>query len=75
MLGIIVASINHNITLDLKGRVHFLQREGRMNSKIYVNQVLKELGLPFYNRCRRKRQRPYDLDGRWGGLSYLENYS
>lgn len=43
------------ITLGLKGPVHFLQKEGRMNSEIYVNQVLKELGLPFYNHCTQER--------------------
>ena len=43
------------ITLGLKGPVHLSQKEGRMNSDIYVNQVLKELGLPFYERCIRER--------------------
>ena len=43
------------ITLGLKGPVHFLQKEGRMNSETYINQVLKELGLPFFERCMRER--------------------
>ena len=37
------------IVLGLKGPVHFLEKKGRMNSDIYINQVLEELGLPFYN--------------------------
>lgn len=43
------------ITLGLKGPVHFLQKEGRMNSEIYINQVLKQLGLPFFERCVEER--------------------
>ncbi len=43
------------ITLGLKGPVLFLQKEGQMNSEIYINQVLRELGLPFYERCMRER--------------------
>ena len=39
------------IILGLKGPVHFLQKDGRMNSEIYINQVLKELGLPLFKRC------------------------
>ena len=39
------------IALGLKGPVHFLQKEERMNSDVYVNQVLKYLGLPFHERC------------------------
>ena len=26
-----------------------------MNSEIYINQVLKELGLPFFKRCVEER--------------------
>ena len=37
--------------MGLKGPVHFLQKKRHMNSDIYVNQVLKKLGLPFYERC------------------------
>ena len=43
------------ITLGLKGPVHFLQKDGRINSEIYINQVLKELRLPFFKRCVEKR--------------------
>lgn len=43
------------ITLGSKGPVHFLQKEARMNSDIYINQVLKELGLPFFERCIREK--------------------
>ena len=39
------------IVLGLKGPVHFLEKKGRMNSDIYINQVLEGLGLPFYNQC------------------------
>ena len=50
------------ITLRLKGLVHFLQKKRRMNSDIYVNQVLKELGLPFYERCIEKREHMIWMD-------------
>ena len=43
------------ITLGSKGPVHFLQKDRRMNSEIYINQVLKELGLPFFKRCVEER--------------------
>ena len=43
------------ITLGLKGPVHFLRKEGRMNSDIDCEQVLDKLGLPFYNRCIQER--------------------
>ena len=43
------------IVLELKGPVHFLEKEDHMNSDIYINQVLKELGLPFYNQCIEKK--------------------
>ena len=39
------------IVLGLKGPVHFLEKEGCINSDIYINQVLEGLGLPFYNQC------------------------
>ena len=35
--------------------MHFLAKEGRMNSDIYINEVLEKLGLPFYKQCIRKR--------------------
>lgn len=43
--------ISGAIVLGLKGLVYFLEKEGHMNSDIYINQVLKKLGLPFYNQC------------------------
>ena len=39
------------IALGLKGPVHFLQKERQMNLDVYVNQVLKDLGLLFYEKC------------------------
>ncbi len=41
--------------MGVKGPVHFLKKEGRMNSDIYINQVLKELGLPFYKQRIREK--------------------
>ena len=43
------------IVLGLKGPVHFLEKEGRMNSDIYINQVLEGLGLPFYHQCNQEK--------------------
>ena len=43
------------IVLGLKGPVHFLEKKGRMNSDIYINQVPEGLGLPFYNQCIEKK--------------------
>lgn len=43
------------ITLGKKGPVPFLIKEGRMTSQIYVDQVLKQLGLPFYNELKEER--------------------
>ncbi len=43
------------IALGVKSPVHFLEKEGRMNSDIYTNQVLEELGLPFYKQCIREK--------------------
>ena len=43
------------ITLELKGTVHFLQKERRMNSDIYCEQALDKVGLPFYNCCIQER--------------------
>lgn len=45
------------ITLDLKGLVYFLQKKRCINSEIYVNQILKELSLLFYN-CYIKERSP-----------------
>ncbi len=41
-------------TINNRG-VITLDKEGRMNSKIYINQVPKELGLPFFKRLVKKR--------------------
>lgn len=38
------------IVLRLKGLMYFLAKEDHMNSDIYINQVLKKLGLLFYNK-------------------------
>lgn len=43
------------IAWEIKGPVHFLHKEGRMNSEIYINQVLTELSLPFYDQCVKER--------------------
>jgi transposase len=51
----IILSIWETITWEIKGSVHFLQKEGRMNSEIYVNQMLKELSLSFYAKCVNER--------------------
>ena len=37
------------ITWGNEGQVHFLIKDGRMTSEIYLNQVLKPLGLPFFD--------------------------
>lgn len=47
--------IGGGIALGIKGAVHFLKKDGQMNSDIYINQVLKEWGLPFYKKCARDR--------------------
>ncbi len=44
-----------SIALGIKGPVHFLEKESRMNSDIYINQVLEELGLLFYKQYIRKK--------------------
>lgn len=43
------------ITWGKKGPVHFLIKEGRMTSEIYVKQVLKPLGLPFFKAMAEER--------------------
>lgn len=43
------------IALGVKGPVHFLQEEGRMNSDIYIKHVLEEPGLPIYRQYVRER--------------------
>ena len=43
------------ITLGKKGPVHFLIKESRMTSQIYIDQVLKSLSLPFYNELNEER--------------------
>lgn len=43
------------IVLELKGPVHFFEKEGRMNLDIYINQIPKGLGLLFFNQCIEKK--------------------
>ena len=43
------------ITWGKKGPVHFLIKQGRMTSEIYVNQVLEPLGLPFFEEMIQER--------------------
>lgn len=38
------------------GPVHFWIKESRMTLQIYIDQVLKELGLPFYNKLKEKKE-------------------
>lgn len=38
-----------------RARFAFLIKEGRMTSQVYVDQVLKQLGLPFYNELMEER--------------------
>ena len=52
----LLASKGRAITLGLKELVYFLQKKRRMNSEIYINQVLKELELPFLK---------FDVGERW----------
>lgn len=44
-----------SITLDEKGPMLVLTRGSRMNSDIYIGEVLRLLGLPFYEECVAKR--------------------
>lgn len=39
------------IALGVKSPIQSLEIESNMNSDIYINQVLEELGLPFYKKC------------------------
>ena len=55
------------ITLGLNGPVHFLQKEGRMNSEIHINQVLKERGLPF---SKRRVEERWDMIWMDDGVGY-----
>ena len=43
------------ITLSIKGPMLVLTRGRRMNSEIYIEEVLKPLGVPFYERCVAKK--------------------
>ena len=43
------------ITLGKTGPVHFSIKKSRMTLQIYVDQVLKQLGLPFYNELKQDR--------------------
>ena len=44
------------IALEVKGPLHILEKESCMNSDIYINQALEELGLPFYKKCIRENR-------------------
>lgn len=37
-----------------KGLVHFLGKKGKITSEIYIDQVLRLLGVPFYEECLRE---------------------
>ncbi len=39
------------IAKEVKGHMQFLDKESSMNWNIYINQLLKELGLLFYKQC------------------------
>ena len=39
------------IALGIRGPMHFLKKERRMNSDIYIKQVLEEWRLPIYKQC------------------------
>lgn len=41
--------------LFVKALLRNLQKKGHINSEIYVNPVLRQLDLPFYNRCIQER--------------------
>lgn len=43
-------------TLEKKGPVYFLIKEGRMILQIYVDQIIKQLDLPFYNELKEERE-------------------
>ena len=49
------ASIWKTIFWEIKNPVHFLAKEDRMNSNIYIHQMLKKLKLLFYCRCMKDR--------------------
>ena len=40
-----------SITLKKKGSMHILSKKRRMNFEIYINEVLKPLGLSFFKQC------------------------
>jgi hypothetical protein len=43
------------ITWSIKKSIHFLQKKKRMNFEIYVNQMLHDLRLSFYEKCVKER--------------------
>ena len=43
------------ITMYRKGPIHILAKERRMNSDIYIEEVLKPLGVSFYEDCLKTR--------------------
>ena len=43
-------SIQEAITLVLKGPVYLLKKDEQIKFEIYINQILKELELPFFKR-------------------------
>ena len=47
--------IGSAITLGTKRPIHFLIKESRMTSQIHVDQVLEQLGLPFYNKLEEEK--------------------
>ncbi len=53
--GRTTVGISGAITWGRKGPVHFLIKQGRMTSEIYVNQVLEPLGLPFFEEMIEER--------------------
>ena len=46
-----------------KGASALLIKDGRMTAKIYVDQVLRPPGLPFYKQCTEK----------WGDMIYMDD--
>ncbi len=44
------------ITLGKKRPVYFLIKKNRITLQIYLDQILKQLGLPFYNELKRERE-------------------
>lgn len=51
-----------SITLDTKGPMHVLTKGRRMNSDIYINEILEPIGLPFFKRCLAKNKNMIWMD-------------